>query len=326
MENFFNNERIFKSLWRWKIHIGISVLAAIVLAAIISSSLFIKPKFKSTGKIYPVNTQIYSKESESEQMLEDIRSVDLKFRLIEAFHLDKVYKISKSDPLYKTYIIDKLNKNTSFKKTEFETVEISVLDENPQRASDMVDSMILYFNQHLQHQHSVKYLEVADIAQRDLTMKNAEIDSLSNLLSTYSKDYNLLDYNAQVEAATTGLMEAAARGGDQRPAKEMLENLKQKGIEFNRLHSQLKDFQRVADSLKVQHDWGISHGTKKITYSIVVENPFPADKKSFPVRWLIVMLSALGAFMASIIVVLLIDYVNETNKSKKNNTANTIAE
>jgi len=311
MENFFNNERIFKSLWRWKIHILISVLAAIVLSAIISSSLFLKPKFKSTGKLYPVNTQIYSEESESEQMLEDIRSVDIKFKLIDAFQLDKVYAISKSDPLYKTYILDKLNKNISFKKTEFETVEIKVLDENAKRASDMVDSLILYFNQLLQTQHAVKYLEVAKITERDLKLKNGEIDSVSGLLSQLSNQYDILDYDAQVEAATNGLMEAAARGGDQKPAKQLLENLKNKGVEFRRLNTQLKEFQRVADSIKVQHDWGLSHGTKKITYSIVVDKPFPADKKSFPVRWLIVLLSTLATFMASVVAVLLIDYVRE---------------
>jgi capsular polysaccharide biosynthesis protein len=316
MENFFNNERMFKSLWRWRTHIIITVLAAIVLSAFFSSSIFIKPKFKSSGRLYPVNTQVYSEESESEQMLEDIRSTDIKFRLIDAFQLDKVYNVSKNDPLFKTYIFDKFNKNISFKKTEFETVEIKVLDENPQRASDMVDSLILYFNQLLQEQHSVKYLEVAEISKRDLELKKAEIDSLSALLKELSQSHNLLDYNTQVEAATAGLMEAAARGGDTRPAKQLIENLKDKGIEFNLLHSQLNEFQRVADSLKIQYDWGLSHGSKKITYSIVVERPFPADKKSYPVRWLIVMISTLTTLMASVVSVLLIDYFRERNAAK----------
>jgi capsular polysaccharide biosynthesis protein len=316
MENFFNNERIFKALWRWKIHISITVLIAIILSAIISSSLFITPKYKSTGKAYPVNTQIYSEESESEQMLEDIRSVDNKFRLIEAFHLDKVYKISKSDPLYKTYILAEFDKNISFKKTEFETVEIKVLDENPQRASDMVDSLILYFDQLLQHQFAVKYLEVAEIARLDLEHKNAEIDSVQALLANMCKTYNILDYDAQVEAATVGLMDAAARKGDTKPAKELLENLKEKGYEFRRISNQLKSFEHVADSLKIQYDLGISQGRKKITYSIIVERPFPADKKSYPVRWLIVLLTTIAALTASVVTVLLIDYFRERISTK----------
>jgi hypothetical protein len=316
MENFFNNERIFNSLWKWRTHISIAVLIAIILSSIISSSLFIKPKFKSTGKAYPVNTQIYSEESESEQMLEDIRSTDNKFRLIEAFHLDKVYKISKSDPLYKTYILAEFDENISFKKTEFETVEIKVLDENPQRASDMVDSLIVYFDQLLQRQFAIKYYEVAEIARMDLENKKAEIDSVQALLSEMSIKYNILDYDAQVKAATVGLMDASASKGDTKPAKELLENLKMNGLEFRRLSNQLKTFEHVADSLKIQYDLGISQGRKKITYSIVVERPFPADKKSYPVRWLIVLLSTLAAFTASVVTVLLIDYFRDRISAK----------
>ncbi len=316
MENFFNNERILKSLWKWRIHISIAVVAAIVLSVIISSSLFIKPKFKSTGKLYPVNFQVYSEESESEQLLENIRSVDIKFRLIDAFMLDKVYKINRQDPLYKTYILDKFNKNISFKKTEFETVEIKVLDENPQRASDMVDSLMLYFNQLLQYQHSVKYLEVADIAAHDLVKKNAEIDTIMNRMNELRNENGLLDYDAQVEAATVGLMEASNKGGNVKNAQELLENLREKGGEFKRLQNILVEYEHVADSLKILHDWGLSHGTKKISYGIVVERPFPADKKSYPVRWLIVFLSTIGAFAASIVTVLLIDYIRERNTAK----------
>jgi hypothetical protein len=249
-------------------------------------------------------------------MLEDIRSVDNKFRLIEAFHLDKVYRISKNDPLFKTYILAEFDKNISFKKTEFETIEIKVLDENPQRAADMVDSLIVYFDQLLQHQFSIKYNEVATIAKRDLNHKNAEIDSVESKLSEMSRTYNILDYDAQVEAATTGLMDAAARRGDTKPAKELLDNLKSKGLEFKRLSTQLKSFQHVADSLKIQYDLGVSQGSKKITYSIVVERPFAADKKSYPVRWLIMLLSIIAAFAASVVTVLLIDYFRERISTK----------
>ncbi|MBN1925964.1 MAG: hypothetical protein JW798_09020 [Prolixibacteraceae bacterium] len=316
MENFFNNERILRALWKWKIHIIIVSLIAIILSVIFSSKIFIKPKFKSTGKLYPVNMQVYSEESESEQLLENIRSNDIRFRLIDAFQLDKVYKIDRNDPLYQTYILYEYDKNISFKKTEFETVEIKVLDENPQRASDMVDSLILYYNQHLQYQHSIKYLEVAEIAKHDLQIKKNEIDSIKAHLVKLSLDHKLLDYPSQVEAATVGLMDAAARKGNTKPAEEMLENLGEKGIEFHLLEHQLTHLQMVADSLKNQYDWGMSHGTKKITYGIVVESPFPADKKSYPVRWLIVFLSTLAAFSASVVTVLMIDYFRGRSTAK----------
>jgi uncharacterized protein involved in exopolysaccharide biosynthesis len=50
---------------------------------------------------------------------------------------------------------------------------------------------------------------------------------------------------------------------------------------------------------------------KEITYSHVVENPFPADKKAYPVRWLIVAFSTLSAVFFSLLVFLILDYRKE---------------
>jgi capsular polysaccharide biosynthesis protein len=315
MENFFDNRRILQSIWKWRIHLLIVVILAVVVSSVISSSYFIKPKYKSTARLYPVNLAEYSEESESEQLLEFIRTNDLKFRVIDAFNLPEVYKINRQDPLYVTYILDKYNKNVSFKKTEFETIEIKVLDENPQRACEMVDSIIHFFNEKIQQLHGEKYLEVYDIAIRDIQNKSKDIDSISTMLHSYTNQFGLLDYSLQVKAASEGLMDAAANNGNTKPSKEMLQNLTEKGIEFNRLQMRLTRNQMVMDSLLMIRDFALSHATKKITYAIVAEKPFPADKKSFPVRWLIVLLSTVSALAFSIVSIVLIDYIRASKQN-----------
>jgi len=55
--------------------------------------------------------------------------------------------------------------------------------------------------------------------------------------------------------------------------------------------------------------------SKKIqTYAHVVSKPFPADKKTYPVRWLIVLISVLGAFFAGVIIISVIEG-SKINKS-----------
>ena len=44
-----------------------------------------------------------------------------------------------------------------------------------------------------------------------------------------------------------------------------------------------------------------------LTYSNIVTEPFPADKKAFPVRWVVVALSGLGAFLLSIVIIFIIE-------------------
>jgi capsular polysaccharide biosynthesis protein len=309
MENFFDNRRILQSIWRWKFHLIVVGVIAAIFSIIISSPLFIKPKYKSQAKVYPVNLAAYSDESESEQLLEMISTNDLKFKVIESFDLPTVYKVNPNDPLFQTYILDKYNKNVSFKKTKFETVEIKVMDTDPQRACNMVDSIIVFLNQKVQRLHGEKYMEVYKIAIRDIELKRKAIDSIQNRIVELSKQYGLLDYKLQVEAASAGLMDASARGGNPKPAKDMLGSLVEKGNEFDWLNRRIASHERIIDSLSVIRDFSLSHATKNITYCIVVEEPFPADKKSYPIRWLILFFSTVSALAIGVITVVFIDYI-----------------
>jgi uncharacterized protein involved in exopolysaccharide biosynthesis len=50
---------------------------------------------------------------------------------------------------------------------------------------------------------------------------------------------------------------------------------------------------------------------KDITYSHIVEHPIVADKKSYPVRWLIVAFSTFSAVFMAFLVFLVLDYRKE---------------
>lgn len=311
MDNFFDNKRILNSIWKWKIHIVVIVAITMVLSAIISGPLFITPKFKSTGRVYPVNITEASEESESEHLLEYLQSSDIKFRVIEAFKLDEVYEISKDEKLYQTYMLYEYDQNISYKKTEFETVEIKVLDEDPQRAKVMVDSIIVFLNDAIRIERQKKYLEFAAIAKRDLNKKNSELDSLLGVVDQIREKTGLVDYFQQAETATLGLMEAAARGGDRRPANEAVAKLIREGGELRRNQELIESYEVVADTLRTRYDKYLSQGTAKFSYTRIVERPFAADKKAYPVRWLIVFLSTVAATLVSVIGIALIDYVRD---------------
>jgi len=64
----------------------------------------------------------------------------------------------------------------------------------------------------------------------------------------------------------------------------------------------------VIDSLSILHDEHLIEYEKDITYSHIVEYPFPADKKSYPVRWLIVLLSTISAIFLGLLAFLVLDY------------------
>ncbi len=312
MNDFFDNQRILQLIWDRKYHFIATGIIAIIISAVFSGPAFIKPKYKSTARVYPTNLWVLSEESESEQMLEIMNSKDIKIKMLDAFRLDTVYRISKEDPFYMTYILDKYNKNVKANKTNFETVKIEVLDQDPQRASDMCDSIIHFYNKKVRRMHKAKDLEMVTISQQGLTRKYAELDTISYRLDTIRKKYGILDFKSQVEKVTEGYMTALAQGRTSSASTSKIEDiydkLADKGTEALWLESRYDFLIDVIDSLTTQYEHHLTEYEKDITYCHIVEYPFPTDKKSFPVRWLIVVMVTLSACFVALLVFLILDY------------------
>jgi len=315
MNNFFDNQRILDLIWKRKFHFVLIGVIAIVLSAIFSGPKFITPKFKSTARIYPVNTSVLSDESETEQMLEVVNSTDIKIRMFDAFDLHNVYNINENDPHYLTYMLDEYGSNVNASKTEFETVEIKVLDYDPQRASDMCDSIIHFYNQKMRALHKVKEKEMVQILSEGIKRKYNELDSIIVKLDSIRKDYGILSYEAQVPEITRGYMNALAAGrgnsSDTKKIKELYNNISKEGSKSVWLESRFDYLINTIDSLTTQHDFYLAEYTKDITYSHIVEYPVPADKKSYPVRWLVVAMSAISAVFLALLVFIVLDYRKE---------------
>jgi capsular polysaccharide biosynthesis protein len=312
MTNFFDNQNILEIIWKWKKHLIVVGILALVVSVIFSSPMFIQPKFKSTARIYPsFNIYTFSDESESEQMLEFINSQDIKFRVIDAFNLSEVYKINKNDPMYQTYILAEFNDNVSFKKTEYETIEIRVMDADPKRACAMCDSIISFLDEKIRSVHRIKYQEVVNISSRDLKKLDHELDSIKMKMDVLRKDYKILDYESQAKEVTRGMVNVLSdqkkntSGGKE--LQEWMKNLSEKGGEYALLADQQKTCLIQRDSIKIIHDQSVSNARKKINYGQRVQSPVPADKKAYPVRWLIMLTSTFAALFTALLVILVLE-------------------
>ena len=311
MTNYFDNQNLLEIIWKWKKHLIVVAILAVVISAIFSSSAFIKPKYKSTARIYPSNNIYqFSEESHSEQLLEIISSLDIKLQTIEAFKLDQVYNINKQDAQYMTNILAEFNDNVNFKKTEYETIEIQVLDTDPKRASIMCDSIIHFLNEKIRLLHKVKHEEVADIAKRDYAIISHKVDSLEEKLNFLRNNYQILDYRLQAEEITKGMVKVLAQGKNTSGGKELaqwLKNISEKGGEFEILDKEQLKLISQKDSIMKVYNQSVSSANNKIVYGQLIQAPIPADKKSYPVRSVIVLISTFSALLFAIFAILLIE-------------------
>ncbi len=293
MESFFNNKGIFQLLIKWKYHLIIIMVISVIAAIIFSSPLFIKPKFKSEAIVYPVNLGEYSEESHSEQMQQILLSQEIKDSVIKRHNLAKHYGIDPNDKYFLSTLYYEYGKNIKINKTEFESIRITVLDTDPQKACDIVKSILEFYDKKTTQMQRLKYNEVVTIKSNELKKKHKEIKELQKKMQEYEKNHDNLNYNIQIDDIDEGDIKLIT-GGEQENSKslEKIKNLYEY-ISYARLKQEL--------------DKAIEESEKEITYYQLVSSPYPADKKTTPVRWVIVLLSAIGTFFMSLVIISIIE-------------------
>lgn len=317
MKSFFDNQNLLAIVWKWKLHLLIVGVVTFLAAAVFSSPLFIQPLFQSQARVYPTNTQTFSEESESEQMLEMLHSSDLKWQLIDAFDLTSRFDISTAERFYRTKIMEEYNERITCKKTEYESIEIKALDADPVVASSMVDSLIHFYNRKILALHKEKAREDAATILKQLERKTTAIDQVVAKMEPLRKEYGLLDYEIQAAQVTQGYVQALARGAAGRSVadiKQLKANLEEQGGTFFLLQKELAGLEAQRDTLANRYDKALIKAEKNSTYTMVIEKPFPADKKAYPIRWLIVLLSLIAVEGLALLTVFCLEGIQSSSR------------
>ncbi|MBP6979343.1 MAG: Wzz/FepE/Etk N-terminal domain-containing protein [Bacteroidales bacterium] len=312
MEHFFSNINLLQLLWKWKWHMIIICLVAGVIAAIFSGPAFIKPRFKSVGVIYPSNIAPYSDESETEQMVQWLNSKDIKDSIINKFNLAKHYKIDSSYKYFYSTILYKYSKNVQISKTMYESVEIVVTDSDPRIACDMVNEIINQFNKKVQAIHREKYLEVVSATKAMLDAKKREIDSVEAKLYEIRTQYEIIDYANQTREVARGYLRTvdgdnAARNINTAEVIKLKKNIEEKGGEYVYYNTRLYDLLRLYGVFQEDYDRAVFDANKTFTHANIVTPPVVADKKSYPVRWIIVFLTMASTLLLTTVLVVIFD-------------------
>jgi len=318
MESQFYQINILKLFFKWKWHLVIIIILAVILTAIFSGPFFITPKFKSFAVMYPANIAPYSDESETEQMLQIIQSREITDNVINKFNLAEHYEIDTSYEYYYTTMMWEYSQNVHISKTPYEGVLIEVLDKDPQIACDMVNSMIDFYNIKVRNMHEIKFGEVVAMYKRAMFKKEAYLDSLENRLYELSTKYGLLDYESQSREITRGFLRTVDGGSSNINTREVLklkENIEKRGGELIKLKELIEFEAEDFVLLKQLYEQAVMDYDRKYTYVNMITDPYTADKKSFPVRWLIVVISSLASFFLAFIVILIIENYKGLSKS-----------
>jgi len=289
---------------KYRVFIVVGGLAALI-GVVLSHPLFMKPRYLSTATVYPVNLNSYSIETRTDQLLQLLRSNSIRDSLIKQFDLQTVYEADTAQKGGYFALYNEFLERVEIGKTQYESVMIEVVDEDPVRARDMVNAMLRQVNLLARRLQREKSHEVLRIAERALVHERYKLDSVEARLDTLRKTSGLLAYETQAKELTKGYVRMLSTGANQSQRDQvlsMIKDLESKGGEFRQLTELSNMFRNNYDRLLTQYETVVNDVTKELTYTNVIVYPEVSDKKVYPVRWLIVLLATVSALLLCFLV------------------------
>lgn len=265
-----------------------------VLSIVFSSPSFIAPKFQSQAVVYPSNLGEYSDESPIEQMMQWFESRGIKEKVIAENNLAEHYDVDvTTDSLGKYWLLLEYDENVSINETKYESAEITVKDTEPEKAYQIVNSILKHFNQFVRAEHRKRAKEDFITVEKQLNKVKVELDSVNKELTKIRMEHGIINYGAQSHEVTKGFLktvEGANKSNiNQKDVLALKRSLEEKGGEFVHLN------RRVDQLIDQYKDWEEEYRTayktltRDMTYTNVVSPPYVSYKKVYPVRWLIVL-------------------------------------
>lgn len=320
----FESTNFILFLWNWKYTLIIITLVAAIVAAIFSGPAFIEPKYKANVVMFPSSSNSVSRallaenvgntkdimefgeEEQAEQMLQVLNSNPIRSRIISKYNLMEHYEIDPDSKYKMTELYQQYKDNISFKRTEYMAVEISVLDTDPQMAADMANNISSLYDTvktRMQRQRSVKAYNMVKQEYFDLQaeVKNME-DSLSQL-----RRMGIHDYESQAERINEELAKQLAKGNQTavKRLNEKLDVLAKYGGAYVSLRDALEYEKKHLSEVKAKYEEAKMDANSDLPHKFVVEKAYAPEKKAYPIRWLIVVVSAIAAFILALMAIII---------------------
>ena len=328
-EKAFASFSLLHIIQKYKKHLIIISIIALIASVIFSGPSFITPLFKSSVILYPTASNSISKailsgsgsskdilefgaDEQTEQLLQILNSNKIRDRLIEKYNLMEHYEIYPDEKYRLTKLYRTYEDNFNFKRTEFMAVEITVYDKDPQMAADMANDAAQLLDSVINQMQKKVAKEAFDIVSAEYFQLSDEIKKKEDSL-TKLREYGVNDYESQAEMFNRQLAIVLANGNTKgaKVLEKKLEILAKYGGAYVSLRDALEYDKKQLSDLRAKYEEAKVDAQENLPHTFIVSSAYKAEKKSYPIRWLIVFITTLSVFFLSVLVLGLIDYTRK---------------
>ena len=322
----FDSINLVEFIYKWKKQLAILVFLSIIISIIIS--LLIDEKYKSTVILFPASSASVSEsllaehsastkdilkfgeEEETEQLLQILNSYEIRDYIVNKYDLIKHYEIENNSKFPLTKLHETFNDNVSFRRTEYMSVEIEVLDKIPGIAANIANDIALMIDSVMNRMRGKRARKALQIVKNEY--KNlVNIHKATNDSLTILRKLGINDYESQSRAMNEALGIAIIDGNKTavKAITEQLDILSKYGGAYVMLRDRhVYEVEKIS-KLETKLVESEVDARQVLSNIFIVNKAEVAEKKSYPIRWLIVVIFTIGAFIISLMALMIYDNI-----------------
>ncbi len=328
-KNQYRFDSVDLILYLWNKKVPLLILTGIAFVISIIVSLSIDNKYKSEVILFPAASSSVShdllgmniakkdilklgEDEEVEQLLQTLYSDDIREKIVEKYDLMSHYEIDTADKYPYTKLYREFSDNISFTPTKFMSVKITVLDKDAQMAADIANDIAALADTVRNNMQKERAEEALQLVQKEYFTLRDQIKKMEDSL-TVLRSYGVVDYETQAERLTEAYGQAILRGNTKaaNTLQKKLDILAKYGGGYVSIRDYLEYQKKQLSNLKAKYAEALVDATQTLPTKFVVNKAVKAEKKSYPVRWLIVVVSTFSAFILSLLFLVIYDAVKK---------------
>ena len=304
----------------WKVLLIVAVVAAVGSAGV---SMLIHPRYKSTAIIMPTSSNAVSQmimnvnnnedldatqfgdDIMIDQMLQILNSREMQDHVIEKFNLRVHYAIDSNKKYWKSKLYKAVKNSCRFSRTSYMGVQISVLDEDPQFAADIANEIADYYDVLKRKIIKQRSEDAFTIVQGEMDETEKTIAMLVDSLSVIMR-HGVYDYESQSERLMEQYAKDIANGNTAavKRIKEELTVLEDWAPSYVSVRSRILFMKFAQMYLQQKYQAIRADAEYNLPQKFIVESAVASDKKEYPKRMVIVLMSTIGALALALFLII----------------------
>lgn len=332
----FDSSNFITFLFQWRRTFLLVAILAAVLSVIFSTPYFITPLFKSQVVLFPTSTNAISKallstnyaakedilefgeDEQIEQMLQILNSNKIRDSIIAKYNLANHYEINDDDAYHFTKLYRLYESNIKFKRTENSAVKIIVYDKDAQMAADIGNYIAVLYDVVKNNMKRVRAEKAFRIVEREYFKLKLEIKVKEDSLTALRR-LGVHDYESQAEMINRQLAMEIAKGNNAniQRLESKLDILANYGGPYVSIRDALEHDKKQLSEIRAKYEEAKVDAEQDLPQKFIVNTAYKAEKKSYPIRWLIVILSVFGSLFLTVLVIITFEQLEKLQVKKK---------